>query len=447
MTEPITKLVTPADPYTLDHGSTSYRVDRYELDLDVRLGSNKLIGKAILRCTALEPAAQIVLDLVGLRSSKIQMDGRKVQRFSQRAEHLVVTTASPLKAGQPFVLEIRYEGNPQPRRGLWGEVGWEELNDGVLVAGQPNGAASWFPCNDHPRSKSSFRISVTTDDNYRPVCNGQLVSRSRKSSRETWVYEHSEPMATYLATLQIGRYVMIPLNPSDTHHRVPQFAAVTADMAGDARQGLQRQPDMMKTFEDCFGPYPFSDYTSVVTEDELEIPLEAQTVSIFGRNHMRGTWEAQRLIAHELSHQWFGNSLTASNWKDIWLHEGFACYAEWLWSEESETMPVAARALAAWKKLDAGPQDLLVGDPGPELMFDDRVYKRGALALHAVRLAVGDEAFFGLLQHWTERNRHGSISTAAFIDTTDAFIPGFDAASVLWPWLYEAALPSLPSPL
>ena len=110
-------------------------------------------------------------------------------------------------------------------------------------------------------------------------------------------------------------------------------------------------------------------------------------------------------------------------------------------------MPVAARALAAWKKLDAGPQDLLVGDPGPELMFDDRVYKRGALAVHAVRLAAGDEAFFGLLQHWTERNRHGSISTAAFIDAADSFIPGFDAAGILGPWLYEAALPSLPSPL
>jgi aminopeptidase N len=444
MTAPIITTATNADPYTLDHGSTSYRVDRYELDLDVRLGSNKLIGKAVLRCTALEPASRIVLDLVGLRASKIQLDGRKVQKFSQRAEHLVVVTASPLKEGQSFVLEIRYEGNPQPRRGLWGEVGWEELTDGVLVAGQPNGAASWFPCNDHPRNKSSFRISVTTDDNYRPVCNGQLLSRSRKSSRETWVYEHSEPMATYLATMQIGRYVMVPLNPADTHHRVPQFAAVTADMADDARQGLQRQPDMMKTFEECFGPYPFSDYTSVVTEDELEIPLEAQTVSIFGRNHMRDAWEAQRLIAHELSHQWFGNSLTVSSWKDIWLHEGFACYAEWLWSEESGTMPVAARALAAWKKLDAGPQDLLVGDPGPELMFDDRVYKRGALAVHAVRVAAGDEAFFGLLQHWTAVNRHGSISTASFIEAATSFIPGFDAATLLRPWLYETTLPPLP---
>ncbi|MDP9937174.1 aminopeptidase N [Paenarthrobacter nicotinovorans] len=439
MTAPIS--IPSPDPYTLDHGNTSYRVDRYELDLDVRLGSNKLIGRAVLHCTALEATTQVVLDLVGLRASKIQLDGRKLQKFSHRAEHLVLTPASPIKPGRQFTLEIRYEGNPQPRRGLWGDVGWEELNDGVLVAGQPNGAASWFPCNDHPRYKSTFLISVTTDDNYRPVCNGKLVSHSRKSSRETWVYEQVEPMATYLATVQIGRYIKVPLRAEGTHHRVPQFVAVTAEMAGDALEGLRRQPDMMKTFEDCFGPYPFTDYTSVVTEDELEIPLEAQTVSIFGRNHMKEAWESQRLIAHELSHQWFGNSLTVSNWKDIWLHEGFACYAEWLWSEESGTMTVAARATAAWKKLDAGPQDLLVGDPGPELMFDDRVYKRGALAVHALRVAAGDEAFFAFLQHWTAGNRHGSVSTESFITAADAFMPGFDTASILRPWLYEAALP------
>ncbi|MEV7605606.1 M1 family metallopeptidase [Paenarthrobacter sp. NPDC089322] len=445
MTAPITTPTAGTDPYTLDHGSTGYRVDRYELDLDVRLGSNKLIGRAVLRCTALESVGRLVLDLVGLRASKIQLDGKKPQKFSHRAEHLVVTPAVPLKADQQFVLDIRYDGNPQPRRGLWGDVGWEELNDGVLVAGQPNGAASWFPCNDHPRNKSTFLISVTTDDNYRPVCNGRLVSRTRKSSRETWVYEHAEPMATYLATVQIGRYSVIPLNDAETHHRVPQFAAVPVDLAEEARNGLRRQPDMMRTFEDCFGPYPFTDYTSVVTEDELEIPLEAQTLSIFGRNHMRDTWEAQRLIAHELSHQWFGNSLTVSGWKDIWLHEGFACYAEWLWSEESGVMTIADRAMAAWKKLEVSPQDLLVGDPGPELMFDDRVYKRGALAVHALRMAIGDQAFFGFLQHWTAENRHGSVSTESFIMAADAFIPGCDTAAILRPWLYEKPLPPLPA--
>ena len=121
------------------------------------------------------PTSAIVLDLTGLRATKIQLSGRRVRKFSQRADQLVVVPEAALLPGEEFTLDIRYEGNPSPRRGLWGEVGWEELTDGVLVAGQPNGAPSWFPCNDHPQDKASYRISVTTDANYRAVCNGILV--------------------------------------------------------------------------------------------------------------------------------------------------------------------------------------------------------------------------------------------------------------------------------
>lgn len=431
------------DPYMPGHGTNAYRVSRYELDLDYKLSSNRLGGRAVLHAVALYPTAALVLDLTGLRATKIQLNGRRVRKFSQRAEQLVVVPDAALTAGEAFTLDVRYEGNPTPRRGLWGEVGWEELTDGVLVAGQPNGASSWFPCNDHPRDKASYRLSVTTDANYRAVCNGTLIAHSSKASRETWVYEQAEPMATYLATVQIGRYELLTLNPSRADGHVPQFAAVSALLAGAAREGLTRQPEMMRTFVSCFGPYPFPEYTVVVTEDELEIPLEAQTLAILGRNHLDQGWESQRLIAHELAHQWFGNSLTAASWADIWLHEGFACYAEWLWSEEAGVLPVADRAAAAWRKLGSGNQDIVVGDPGPELMFDDRVYKRGALALHALRLRCGDLAFFALLHDWTAANRHGSVSTAGFILAADR-TTGLDTEALLHPWLHEAALPPLP---
>ena len=431
------------DPYMPGHGTNAYRVSRYELDLDYKLSSNRLSGRAVLHALTMYPTAALVLDLTGLRATKIQLNGRRVRKFSQRAEQLVIVPEAALPAGEEFTLDIRYEGNPVPRRGLWGEVGWEELTDGVLVAGQPNGAASWFPSNDHPRDKASYRISVTTDANYRAVCNGTLIAHTSRASRETWVYEQAEPMATYLATVQIGRYEFLTLTPFPVDGQVPQFAAVPALLVDAAREGLARQPQMMRTFAKCFGPYPFSEYTVVVTGDELEIPLEAQTLSILGRNHLDQDWDSQRLIAHELAHQWFGNSLTAASWADIWLHEGFACYAEWIWSEEAGVLPVADRAAAAWRKLASGSQDIIVGDPGPELMFDDRVYKRGALALHALRIRCGDLAFFALLHDWTSGNRHGSVSTAGFILAADR-TTGLDTEALLHPWLHETALPLLP---
>jgi aminopeptidase N len=432
------------DPYLPGHGTDAYRVTRYELELDYKLSSNRLNGRAVVHAVTQRPTSALVLDLTGLRATKIQLGGKRVRKFSQRADQLVIVPEAALLAGEEFTLDIRYEGNPSPRRGLWGEVGWEELTDGVLVAGQPNGAPSWFPCNDHSQDKASYRISVTTDANYRAVCNGILVGHTSRSSRETWVYEQAEPMATYLATVQIGRYELLTLNPVRGAGQVPQYAAVPGALADKAREGLVRQPEMMRTFVGCFGPYPFAEYAVVVAEDELEIPLEAQSLSIFGPNHLDQDWESQRLIAHELSHQWFGNSLTAASWRDIWLHEGFACYAEWIWSEEAAVMPVARRASAAWRKLYAGKQDLLIGDPGPDLMFDDRVYKRGALALHALRLSCGDLAFFSLLHEWTDQNRHGSVSTQQFILAAD-HATGLDTESLLHPWLYEEALPPLPS--
>lgn len=443
------------DPYTPGHGSPGFSVSRYELDLDYRVAGNYLFAHVKISATARDRLASLMLDLFGLHVLRVRIDGRPA-RFIHREGRLAVTPARPVPRGAKFTVEVRYEGSPGPLRGNWGDVGWEELTDGVLVAGQPTGAPSWFPCNDHPSLKASFGFTVTTDINYRVVCNGTLVARRPKANRETWLFEQSEPMATYLATVQIGRYAAAPLagtarggptgagptGPAGS--AVPQVVVAPAVLMGRAQAALARQGHMMEVFAACFGPYPFPAYTVVVPDDELEIPLEAQSLSIIGPNHLDQRWESQRLIAHELAHQWFGNSVTASSWKDIWLHEGFATYAEWLWSEASGQGTASSRARAARRRLALSARDLKVGDPGPELMFDDRVYKRGALALHALRTTMGDQHFFDLLRSWTDRYRYGSATTTDLVNLANELrsaVPGFDALSVLGPWLYQSALP------
>ena len=157
---------------------------------------------------------------------------------------------------------------------------------------------------------------------------------------------------------------------------------------------------------------------------------------------MRWQRSAERLIAHELAHQWFGNSVTARRWRDIWLHEGFACYAEWLWSEDSGDQSADELARYHYQRLEDLPQDLLLADPGPQDMFDDRVYKRGALTLHVLRQRISDDNFFALLRDWTTRHRHGT----AFTDDFTGLAANYAHQSLrpLWDsWLYSKDLPNL----
>ena len=428
------------DPYLPHNGNFGFRVSRYELDLEYKVASNRLSGTATITSATLASLQNFTLDLAEPMSvTKVTVNGRRPAHFATSTGKLRVRLAAALPAGSAMSVVVRYGGSPRPIRSLWGDVGFEELTNGVLVAGQPNGSPSWFPCDDHPSSKASYRIQISTDSPYYALAPGELVSRRVRAGQTVWTYEQPEPTTTYLATLQIGMYSL---------HRVPKavvpMQAIVPDrLRANFDHDFARQPAMMKLFIKLFGRYPLSaGYTVVVTDDPLEIPLEAQGISVFGSNHCDGTRGTERLIAHELAHQWFGNSVTARRWRDIWLHEGFACYAEWLWSEHAGGRSTAELARHHYDRLLAAPQDLLLSDPGPRDMFDDRVYKRGALTLHALRGAIGDDRFFALLRDWTTRHRHGTVVT----DDLTGLAANYADASLrpLWEaWLYSTRVPPL----
>ena len=256
-----------------------------------------------------------------------------------------------------------------------------------------------------------------------------------------WHYQTAHPMATYLATVMVGEFTEMKLGP-DTRAWAP------AELQSQVREAFAEQQEMLDFFAETYGAYPFDDYQVVVTEDELEIPLEAQGLSIFGANHTNGSYE--RLIAHELSHQWFGNSLGLAAWRDIWLNEGFACYSEWLWGEHSGGPTAHESARSHYDVLARKKEDILVANPGTRAMFDDRVYKRGALTLHALRRQLADAPFFQAVRAYVAASQHGTVTPEDFIRelhgvAEDAGVTPADIDATLAAWLDETALPHFPA--
>jgi aminopeptidase N len=428
-----------ADPYAPQSGDPSYDVQEYDLALGYRVRTNRLEGVATITAVARQPITAFTLDLVGLRATRVKVDGATARSVGgPRA--LRVTPSVALAAGASFTVEVAYAGSPAPRRSRWGTVGWEELTDGALVAGQPTGAPTWFPCNDRPDNRARMRLRITVDDGYTVAATGVPGAVTRRGGRTTSIFTSAVPTATYLAAVHVGRYRTQHLAGSGIDV-VPEVS-VTAPPAltAAADRAFARVPEMLRVFDRLFGPYPQEACALVVTADELEIPLEAQGLAVFGMNHLVPA--AQRLVAHELAHQWFGNSVGIARWSDIWLNEGFACYAEWLWSDASGGPSVDACVEENYTRLAAKPRDLLLVDPGPDDMFDDRVYKRGALALHALRRAVGDEAFFALLRVWTADHRHALVTTDDFRAAVER-TGGADAAALLSTWVDRRELPAL----
>lgn len=433
------------DPYTGVDYNVGFSIEHYELDLVYRVMPNLLSGEAKLHIRTVEDLDKLTLDLGGAMATRRLSANKhiKITRFRQSGGKIRITFDEVIEAGEEFILTVRYGGNPRPIRTTWGEIGWEETEAGALVASQPNGAPSWFPCDDTPGEKATYDIRVTADDPFTVISNGTLVSKKNRNSTTEWHYRVDSPMATYLATIQVGEFSKFQLGRNAT-------AWAPSHLRARVMEEFKQQQEMLDFFESLFGDYPFPDYQVVITEDELEIPLEAQGLSIFGSNHIMGNHRFERLIAHELAHQWFGNSVGIAEWKDIWLNEGFACYCEWLWVEHKGTETAHDLARSHYLVLSRKDEDLLLADPGARDMFDDRVYKRGAIAIHALRRALGDEAFFKAVRNYLHQARNSTVAPKDFFGHMDdaaleAGVALDEIAELSDAWLNHTPLPKFPA--
>ncbi len=358
----------------------------------------------------------------------------KPAEFGQVDNELQISPRPKLKAGAPAHVVVHYGGTTTEPTDIEGALyGWVTTRDGAMVVSEPDGAATWFPANDHPVDKATYDFSITVPEGLTAVANGLLVDEQTAAGWTTWVWDAPDPMAAYLATASVSNYVLTSyVAPNGT----PIINAVDADLPASASATLPLTDRMLPFFEDLYGPYPFVAYGAIVDDDSVGYALETQTRSFFSRRAASGT------VAHELAHQWMGDAVSPFRWADIWLNEGWATYSTWLWVEhEGGRTADATFAQEMQRPADSPYWQLVVADPGALGLFANPVYNRGAATLHALRDKIGDEAFFALAKAWVQEYGGGSASTSDFAALAEE-VSGQDLDTFFTVWLYTPSKPT-----
>jgi aminopeptidase N len=408
-------------------------VQHYDLRLRYDPATDILDGDVTITALATQRLTGFDLDFSGLTVRSITVDGRPVGFMRDGAE-LKVALGVAVVNGAPFVVEVVYAGVPIPAGVDEASInGWHVTEDGAYAMGEPDGPATWFPVNDHPRDKATYAIEITVPDGLAAVSNGVQRAKSTAEGWTTWRWEEAEPMASYLVVVAIGRYRVA----ESTHDGLPMVIAVDSDLPARVDAELARTGEIVDFLSGLFGPYPF-DAMGAIAYDGRGWAMETQT-----RPMLPGGGYAP-VMAHELAHQWFGDSVSVYEWRDLWLNEGFATYAEWLWNEHEGGKSVQQafdEAYDTWSLNPDIPRSPAV-EPGPKL-FTFAAYTRGAMVLQALRIAVSDGDFFTILRTWALEHAYGNASTDDFVDLAER-IAGAKVRPAIYPWLYDEGRPPRP---
>uniref|UniRef100_A0AAU2UZD5 Aminopeptidase N n=1 Tax=Streptomyces sp. NBC_00003 TaxID=2903608 RepID=A0AAU2UZD5_9ACTN len=428
------------DPYYPASGNGGYDVSHYDLKLRYQPATDLLEGTATLLATTQQDLSRFNLDF-GLAVSEVRVNGTKATFATSGSHELEITPATPLPKGKSITVVVKYAGKPSELK-VDGWTAWQRTPDGGVAAQEPDSAVWWFPSNDHPLDKATYDVSVKVPDGTQAISNGVLQSQSSKLGWTTYNWRSNKPQASYLTTLAVGKF---DITTDKTASGLPVLNAYSKDLGdndGAVRASIERTKDVTEWLESVFGTYPFNAVGGYVPNVPSHFALETQTRPFYSPAQFANGSNVS-VVVHELAHQWYGDDVSVKGWKDIWDNEGFASYAQWLWSEKEGAG--TAQELADWVYSQHPADDpfwkVKPGDPGPDKQFDGAVYDRGAVALQALRNTVGDASFFKILKGWPTEHAYGNAAVGDFVKYAEK-ISGKPLAELFDTWLFQPAKPS-----
>lgn len=406
------------DPYTPELGNTGYDVQRYTLRLALDPADEFVAGSTQIEAvTSLDGLSQVSLDFIGFDVQSVTV-GETAVPFSRAEDKLVFDLPSPLPAGTAFTTTVVYDGRPvfEPSEylGFISHLGLSYPGqDSIFVLSEPDGARYWFPNNDHPRDKATFRFELAVPPGLTAVANGHLLETrpavanalANGQAGDVFVWEHNYPMATYLALAAVGDYVRLE---STSPNGIPLRDYVFPEMVTQFQSTAASTGEALDWMSDLFGPYPFEEF-GYLTARVSGVSLETQTIVLMSEGMVDET-----TLIHEMAHQWFGDWVSLDSWSNMWRNEGFATYVALMWETRNDPEELELQMNGILQAVEERGFNPPLNDLPTDSLFGFDSYIRGAAVVHALRQEMGDEAFFAGLRLYMERFGGRTASQADF---------------------------------
>ncbi|WP_168929700.1 M1 family metallopeptidase [Nocardioides sp. GY 10127] len=410
----------------------------YDLQLAWDPDARLLTGHETLVLRAARTAPRLVLDLSdSLDVTAVALDGEALDPTAVTHARDDVTIKAGVVRNERYVLELDYEGTPEPvaaptTRSDFSTTGWTTGTDGsTWTMQEPYGAFTWYAVDDQPADKAFYDITVSVPEGWTAVANGRVVGDDTTDGVRTTHWQLGSPAASYLVTLATGEYETTALVQGDTPVTtyVPQGSSRAVAVAA--------APDALNWVTGWLGAYPYDSLGVLVVDSDSG--METQTMLTLGDTEYA---TSQAVLVHEIVHQWYGDLVTPTDWRGLWMNEGMAMYLQVVWQVEHGSSVTMRQVAATWAAQDQalrrryGPP----GAPDPESFGASNVYYSPALMWHRLRERIGDARFRALVRAWPQQHADGNATSAQMIAwwSRRSGVP----ASFFRSWLYSETSPA-----
>jgi aminopeptidase N len=432
--------------FSINARAQTIDVQHYKYEIELSDNSDAINGKAFITTKFLADAPIVKFDLVsgedeqGMYVFQV-MENSRLLTFTHRNNEVVINLGKPAKAGEVRTFEISYMGTPKD--GLI--ISRNKYDDRTFFSDNwPNRAHDWIPCHDVPSDKASVEFIVTAPSHYKVISNGLLKEEKESgNNRKRAHWAEDLPIPTKVMVIGVADFAVARV---DSSYPVPVTAWVYKQDSTKGVYDYALGDDILRFFESYIGPYPYKKLANVQSKTIFGGMENASTI-FYAENTVTGTRKSEALMAHEIAHQWFGNTATEKDFAHIWLSEGFATYLTDLYIEQKygvdsfqkRLQEERAEAIAFVKKSGRP-----VVDSVSEYMdlLNANSYQKGAWVLHMLRNEVGDSSFKKLIRAYYSQYKFGNADTRDFEKVAEA-VAGKDLKWFFDQWLYQPGAPEL----